>query len=118
MSETLGIILVGIGLVFDFFGCFGLVRFPDVFNRLQAATKCVTVGTCFILVGTFVCLGFTPIGVKALLCLAFVVITAPTAAHAIARAAHNSGVEMDESTVVDQYGDKRIKVEEKGGEVE
>lgn len=107
MNEIFGLAFVVIGLFFDFFGCFGLVRFPDVFNRLQAATKCVTVGTCFLLVGAFIYLGFTPIGVKALICLSFIVITAPTAAHAIARAAHNSGVEMDESTVVDQYAGKR-----------
>ena len=43
--------LVGIGLAFDLFGCIGLVRLPDVYNRAQAATKCVTLGTCMILTG-------------------------------------------------------------------
>ncbi len=107
MSEIIGLTLVSIGLLFDFFGCFGLIRFPDVFNRLQAATKCVTLGTCFILVGTFVYLGPGAIGIKALIALAFIVVTTPTAAHAISRASHAAGVELDESTVVDKYAEEK-----------
>ena len=57
MSETIGYILISIGVVFDVLGCIGLVRLPDVYNRLQAATKCVTLGTCMILIGAAV-IGF------------------------------------------------------------
>ena len=35
MSETAGIILFGIGVAFNFFGCLGLIRFPDIYNRLK-----------------------------------------------------------------------------------
>ena len=52
MLETITYWIIGIGLAFDLFGCIGLVRLPDVYNRAQAATKCVTLGTCMILVGT------------------------------------------------------------------
>ncbi|NQU18644.1 monovalent cation/H(+) antiporter subunit G, partial [bacterium] len=38
MSEIFGIIFVFIGIIFDFFGCLGLVRLPDIYNRLQAST--------------------------------------------------------------------------------
>ena len=40
MSDVIGYILIVIGILFNLFGCIGLVRFPDVYNRLQAATKC------------------------------------------------------------------------------
>ena len=53
MIDIIGIIFIVVGLAFDFFGCLGLVRLPDVYNRLQAATKCVTLGTCSIMFGTF-----------------------------------------------------------------
>ena len=105
MIDTLGLILIIIGLVFDIFGCLGLVRLPDVYNRLQAATKCVTMGTCSILFGTFLILGFTAAGLKALLCIVFLVLTTPVAAHAIARGAHRSGVKLWSDSVVDQYGE-------------
>ena len=46
MIEVLGVILIAIGVLFDIFGCIGLIRLPDVYNRIQSSTKCVTVGTC------------------------------------------------------------------------
>jgi multicomponent Na+:H+ antiporter subunit G len=107
MSQTLGFTFIIIGLVFDVFGCLGLVRLPDVYNRLQAATKCVTMGTCSILFGTFLIVGFTAAGMKALLCIVFLVLTTPVAAHAIARGAHRSGVTLWRSSVVDQYAEDR-----------
>ena len=107
MIDTLGLIFIVIGLVFDIFGCLGLVRLPDVYNRLQAATKCVTMGTCSILFGTFLMVGFTAAGMKALLCIVFLVLTTPVAAHAIARGAHRSGVKLWSGSVVDQYDENR-----------
>lgn len=104
MINTLGLTFITIGLAFDLFGCLGLVRLPDVYNRLQAATKCVTMGTCSILFGTFLIVGFAAAGMKALLCMVFLVLTSPVAAHAIARAAHRSGIPLWSGSVVDWYG--------------
>ncbi|NQT95338.1 MAG: Na+/H+ antiporter subunit G [Candidatus Omnitrophica bacterium] len=103
MSNTIGLIFIGVGLAFDFFGCLGLVRLPDVYNRLQAATKCVTLGTCSILFGTFLIVGPTAAGMKALLCIIFLILTAPVAAHAVSRGAHRAGVKLSEGSVVDMY---------------
>ena len=103
MNETIGMVLIIIGLAFDFFGCVGLIRFPDVYGRLQAAAKCVTLGTCGILFGLFLFKGFTPTGIKALLCLLFIILTAPVSAHALARGAYKSGVKPWKGTVKDEY---------------
>lgn len=103
MNETIGIILMVTGLAFDFFGCLGLVRFPDIYTRLQASAKCVTLGTCGILLGLLTFKGFTATGVKALLCLLFIILTAPVSAHALARAAYRSGVKPWKGTVKDEY---------------
>ena len=103
MNETIGLFFIFVGLVFDFFGCLGLVRLPDVYNRLQAATKCVTLGTCGILFGLFLFKGFTAAGIKAILCILFIVLTAPVSAHALARGAHKSGVKLWEESVCDKY---------------
>jgi multicomponent Na+:H+ antiporter subunit G len=40
------IILISVGVLFNIFGCIGRIRLPDMYNRLQAATKCVTLGCC------------------------------------------------------------------------
>lgn len=108
MNETIGMALIIVGLGFDFFGCLGLIRFPDVYNRIQASAKCVTLGTCGILFGLFLFKGFSPTGIKALLCLLFIIITAPVSAHALARGAYLSGVKPWKGSVVDVYGEEKI----------
>ena len=105
MSEILGTIFILIGLTFDIFGCIGLIRLPDVYNRLQATTKCVTLGTCSILFGTLLIKGFTGTGIKSLLCIIFLILTAPVAAHALSRGAHISGVKLWDKSVCDKYAD-------------
>ncbi len=111
MTSTTACIIIGIGLAFDLFGAIGLVRLPDVYNRVQAATKCVTLGTCLILVGVFVEVGFSALGIKALFCALFVILTSPVGAHAIARGAHISGVRLWEGSVADKYEEKRLSEE-------
>ena len=105
MNEIAGIIFIVIGLAFDFFGCLGLVRFPDVYSRLHSSIKCVTLGTSSILLGLFLFKGFTAAGVKAILCIVFLFLTAPVSAHVIARSAHKSGVKLWEGSVCDQYSE-------------
>ena len=105
MISSIGIVFISIGLFFDFVGCLGLVRLPDVYNRLQASTKCITLGTCSILFGSFLILGFAAGGIKALLCLLFLILTSPVSAHALARASHKAGVKLWERSVVDRYAE-------------
>src|SRR4030042_5872756 len=103
MNETLGLVLIGIGMFFNLVGTIGLVRFPDVYNRLQAGTKCVTFGTIFVLISVLFFSWLNSLGIKAVLCLLFILITSPTAAHAIARGAHHAQVKLWKKSVVDQY---------------
>lgn len=108
MIDIIGMVFIGIGMAFDIFGCIGLVRLPDVYNRLQAATKSVTLGTCSILFGVFILSGFfTPTGVKALLTIAFLMFASPTASHAIARGAHRAGIKLWDKSVVDSYAEDK-----------
>jgi len=101
--DLVAYMLMALGVAFDLLGCVGLVRLPDVYNRLQAGTKCVTLGTFLLLIGVVVQLGFGAMGWKAVLCMWFIAMTSPTAAHAIARAAHRSGVPLAPGSVVDRY---------------
>lgn len=105
MREALGMTVVLAGIVFNLLGCIGLVRLPDVYNRLQAATKCVTLGTCLLLAGVVMMTDAVPCGLKCLACIAVIVVTAPTAAHALARGAHLHGIALWEQSVGDAYAD-------------
>ena len=103
MIDIVAYFFIIVGVCFDILGCIGLVRLPDVYNRLQASTKCVTLGTCGIMFGVFLLEGFSEGGVKALLVIVFLFITAPTAAHALARAAYKSGIKLWDKSAVDYY---------------
>jgi multicomponent Na+:H+ antiporter subunit G len=98
-------IVMALGLFFDLVGCIGLVRLPDVYNRLQAGTKCVTLGTFLLLLGVVLHSGLGSMTFKALVCLWFIAMTSPTAAHAIARGAHRAGIPLAARSVCDRYAE-------------
>ena len=109
MTDIIGYILVIIGILFNIFGCIGLVRFPDVYNRLQASTKCVTLGTVLLLIGVAIISATGATSAKAIICAVFILITSPTAAHAIAKGSYASGVPLWENSVVDKYAEEEGK---------
>lgn len=106
MNNTIGMTFIVIGLVFNVLGCIGMIRLPDIYNRLQASTKCVTMGTSLVLIGVIIASGAfqsASLSVRCILCMAFILITAPTAAHALARGAYSFGVRLWAKSVVNRY---------------
>jgi multicomponent Na+:H+ antiporter subunit G len=116
--QVAGLVLIIIGVLFDLSGCVGLVRLPDVYNRIQASTKCVVLGTTFILLGAVIWMGSVPAFVKGVMCVAFILITSSTAAHALSRAAHRSGVDLADCSVVDRYAEDHDAQDQQAGEME
>lgn len=103
MNELISNIIITIGILFNLFGSLGLVRLPDVYNRLQAATKCATLGTCGILLGLLIRYGFIDIGVKSLIAIPLLFLTSTAAAHALARGAYRFGIKLWDKSVIDDY---------------
>jgi len=89
----LAFLLAGVGLFFTFVSMTGVIRLPDVYARAHTASQADTLGAGFTLAAVALVLGLDPPTVKTVLLLFFVFITNPTAAHAIARAAHEEGIE-------------------------
>lgn len=98
-------ILICVGILFNLFGCIGLIRLPDVYNRLQSATKCVTLGTCSILLGVAIHFGIAEAGVKAIISIPLLFFGATVAAHALVRGAYHFGVKLGDKSVKDDYKD-------------
>jgi multicomponent Na+:H+ antiporter subunit G len=82
--------LVG-GLFFLFVGTVGLLRLPDVYNRLHATTKCDTLGAGLLLL-SLALQSSLAVGIRLVLLAVFILVTNPTAAHVIAKAAYKTGV--------------------------
>lgn len=85
--------LVGLGLLFTFVSAVGVVRLPDIYSRAHTASQTDTLGAGFTLAGVALALGWQHATVYTVLLLFFVFVTNPTAAHAIARSAAETGVE-------------------------
>lgn len=103
--EIIGFIFICIGILFNLFGCVGLIRLPDVYNRLQSATKCVTLGTCSILIGVVFYYGFSEAGVKAIIAIPILFFAATVAAHALVKGAYIFGIKLGDKSVKDDYKD-------------
>jgi multicomponent Na+:H+ antiporter subunit G len=91
--EVLATVLVAVGTFFGFVATVGLIRLPDLYSRLHAASKSDTLGSVLSLAGIAVVLGVTTESLKLVFLLVFLFVTSPTAAHAIARAAKEQGIE-------------------------
>ena len=88
--QLLGDLFLLVGAAFCLLGAVGLLRMPDVYNRIQAGTKAVTLGSLALLIGV----GFRhpewwP---KLLVVGLFILLTNPVGSSSIARALHRVGV--------------------------
>ncbi len=85
-------LFIFLGLVFIFFGTLGIIRFPDIYTRLQTSSKCDTAGAVALLVGLMVREGLNSFSLRILIILIFLLLTNPVATHAIARSAAIRGI--------------------------
>lgn len=112
------IIFIVIGCFFNLVGSIGLHRLPDVYTRLHAATKCTTFGSIFLItaviiqaIGGWIAEGivssYSVLAIHSFIALVCLLVTNATSAHAIARAAHRSGVKPTRAVVDDLEREKR-----------
>jgi multicomponent Na+:H+ antiporter subunit G len=99
-----GLLLLGSALML--LAAIGIVRLPDVFTRMHAATKPSTLGIGLIIAGVAVHFQDLEIATRAVLIAAFFLLTVPVGAHMIGRAAYLIGTPLWEGTVVDEWHDK------------
>ncbi len=83
--------LIG-GSVFSLIGLIGVIRFPDVYTRMHAASLVETLGVGLILLGLVFQAGLSLISVKLALIFIFLFFTNPTTTHALARALNHAGI--------------------------
>lgn len=105
---VIGILLL-IGVTFNALGVIGILRFPDVYTRLHADTKATTYGSIFTALAVIVYSlahfrsttdpQYATLAVHAVIAVVVLALTNATGAHAIARAAHRSGVKPARAVV-------------------
>jgi multicomponent Na+:H+ antiporter subunit G len=111
MMEIVGAIITLMGSFVLLIASIGLIRMPDVYNRLQAGTKASTLGSILILVGLAIIIpGWSG---KLILLIFFVMMTNPVSSHVLARAAYYIKIPFTNLTIVDKIkvSPKALKVE-------
>ena len=106
-------ILIWTTVIFFVLGAFlmmiaalGVVRFPDVYTRMHAASKSVSLGLVLMLLALILFFGTPIILLKSVAGIFFIFLTIPVASHIIGRAAYLRRVSLYEKTGVDQMAEQ------------
>jgi len=83
------------GAVFSIIGGFGIIRLPEFFSRMHAGGITDTLGAGLIIGGLMLQGGFSLVTVKLFMIIVFLIITSPTACHALAKSALVQGLEPE-----------------------
>jgi len=103
LLQLFGALLLLSGTSFLLLAGLGLLRMPDIFNRIQAGTKATTFGTLLTLAGV-ACLQ-PEWALKLFMVGVLLLFTNPLSSQVLARAAHRSGVEKAPQTKVDRFSE-------------
>ncbi|MEM6392084.1 MAG: monovalent cation/H(+) antiporter subunit G [Planctomycetota bacterium] len=103
--DILALISLAFGLFFMMVGALGLVRLPDVYHRIHAASKATTLGLLGLLLAAVLHVGTFGVATKALLTIVFAFVATPIGSHILAKAAHRDGAEQWSGTLADDLAD-------------
>lgn len=90
--DVVSSILLIAGVFFGLSGAIGLFKFPDFFTRVHAASVTDSIAAILIISGLLLQTSFDLNTAKLLFVLAFLMVTSPTASHALAKSARHGGL--------------------------
>jgi multicomponent Na+:H+ antiporter subunit G len=93
------------GAFFSLLAAIGVIRFPDVYTRMHAATKAPAFGILLFLVAAVVFFADFYTTAISLMIVVFIFLTAPVASHIISRVAHLLNTEIWSKTTIDELAD-------------
>jgi multicomponent Na+:H+ antiporter subunit G len=92
ITDILSWILLISGIFFGLTGAVGLFRFPDFFTRVHAASVTDSIAAILIITGLILQSDFGLTAIKLIFIMLFLLVTSPTASHALAKAARHGGM--------------------------
>lgn len=91
MADLLSLILIIIGASFMLLAAIGVLRMPDLYLRMSATSKAATLGVICVMLAAALHFNSFSISARIIAIIVFLILTAPVAAHKIARAAYLAG---------------------------
>jgi len=92
LLDVISSILLIAGVFFGLSGAMGIFKFPDFFTRIHAASITDSIATILIISGLLLQTSFDLNTAKLMFILVFLMITSPTASHALAKSARHGGL--------------------------
>ena len=114
IKQILAMILMGSGFFFLAVSAIGLIRMPDVYNRMHALGKCDTLGNWLIILGLILVIGDLTSAAKMALIIVLVALINPVMTHLLAKISYGLGIDLVEGSYrLDDYARSK-GIEERG----
>jgi multicomponent Na+:H+ antiporter subunit G len=95
------------GAFFMLVAAIGILKLPDLYQRLHASSKAATLGVALLLLGAALHSGNMGVVSRCLMAIVFFILTAPVGAHLITRAAYNNNEPLAKETLSDDWAEDR-----------
>ncbi|MFO7168192.1 MAG: monovalent cation/H(+) antiporter subunit G [Chloroflexota bacterium] len=102
MNEIISDVLMLLGTTFLLLAALGVVRMPDLFMRMQSASKASTLGIACVLLSLAFHFPGISVNIRVIAAITFFFLTAPITAHLLGRASYFVGVPVWKGTVIDE----------------
>ena len=107
VRDLLAILALTVGLFFMFVGVLGVLRMPDAYSRMHAASKCTTLGLTGMLIAAGLHLWTLEVVAKSATVIIFTYIATPIGAHLLAKAAHHGKLPQWDRTLSDELAEDK-----------
>ena len=105
--DALASIALTFGLFFMFVGVLGVLRLPDAYSRMHAASKCTTLGLTGMLIAAGLHLWTLDVVAKSATVIIFTFVATPIGTHLLAKAAHHGKLPQWDKTLSDELADDK-----------
>lgn len=107
--DTFAIFFLLAGLFFMLVGAVGVVRLPDIYHRLHAASKCSTLGMMGLVLAASLHIGSPDVIAKSIAVVLFIFVSNPVGSHILAKAAHRDKAKQWQNTLSDELAEDKAK---------
>ena len=99
------------GAFFMLVAAIGILKLPDLYQRLHASSKAATLGVAMLLLGAALHSGDIGVVSRCIMAIVFFVLTAPVGAHLITRTAYRQNEPLAKGTLSDEWAEDREKLD-------
>ena len=96
------------GAFFMLIAAIGILKLPDLYQRLHASSKAATLGVALLLLGAALHSGDMGVFSRCLMTIVFFILTAPVGAHLMTRTAYHHGEPLAKETLSDEWAEDSV----------